>query len=86
MVCPVCVAGAFAGLAIAREFGINDLVSGIWIGAFSVASLFWLNNWAIRRYGKWHKYQTPTFLLLMLLAMSAYFLTTSGAGSGTCGV
>jgi hypothetical protein len=83
MVCPVCIAGAVAGLAVAREFGVSDLISGVWIGAVTAASIFYFNNLLIRKYGKWYKYQTPIFLILTLIVVSVslYFWVVP---SGTC--
>jgi len=38
-VCPVCVVAIAGGLEFSRWFGIDDVVSSIWIGAFLVALL-----------------------------------------------
>ena len=39
--CPLCVAGAGAGLTLARLFGIDDSITGIWLAAFLGALSFW---------------------------------------------
>ncbi|MEK7526213.1 MAG: hypothetical protein AAB546_01905 [Patescibacteria group bacterium] len=39
--CPLCVAGAGAGLTLARLFGIDDSITGIWLAAFLGAISFW---------------------------------------------
>jgi predicted transporter len=83
MVCPVCIAGAIAGLAVARELGISDLISGVWIGAITAASVFYVNNLLIRKYGKWYKYQTPIFLILTLIILSIGFYFWA-VPSGAC--
>jgi predicted transporter len=84
MVCPVCIAGAVAGLAVAREFGISDLISGVWIGAITAASIFYVNNLMIRKYGKWHKYQTPILLVATLVILSIGLMIFAVSPSGTC--
>ena len=47
-VCPVCVVAIGAGLGLSRWFGIDDVVSSIWIGAFLVAvilgTLMWMKK------------------------------------------
>ncbi len=40
-VCPVCVVAIGAGLGLSRWFGIDDIVSSIWIGAFMIAIISW---------------------------------------------
>ena|ERR1035437_10616021 len=40
-VCPVCVVAIGAGLGLSRWFGIDDVVSSIWIGAFLIATISW---------------------------------------------
>ena len=40
-VCPVCVVAIGAGLGLSRWFGIDDIVSSVWIGAFLVAIISW---------------------------------------------
>jgi len=42
--CPLCVAGAGAGLSLSRIFGIDDSITGIWMGAFLGAMGFWIHN------------------------------------------
>ncbi|OGM04977.1 hypothetical protein A2715_00655 [Candidatus Woesebacteria bacterium RIFCSPHIGHO2_01_FULL_39_32] len=39
--CPLCVAGAGAGLTLSRILGIDDSITGIWLGAFIGALSFW---------------------------------------------
>jgi hypothetical protein len=40
--CPLCVAGAAAGITLTRWVGVDDSITGIWIGAFLGATAFWL--------------------------------------------
>jgi len=39
--CPLCVAGAGAGLTLSRLLGIDDSITGIWLAAFLGATSFW---------------------------------------------
>lgn len=47
-VCPVCTVGVFAGLGLARWLKIDDTITGLWIGGFTVLLIMWtiqfLNN------------------------------------------
>ncbi len=42
--CPLCVAGAAIGLSVARYYGVDDLVVGLWLGALAVSTAVWINN------------------------------------------
>ena len=42
--CPLCVAGAGAGLSLSRFLGINDAITGVWMAAFTGAIAFWSAN------------------------------------------
>lgn len=44
-VCPVCTVAVGAGLGISRWIGIDDIVTGIWIGGLILSSGFWLSDW-----------------------------------------
>ncbi len=52
--CPVCVVVIGAGLGFSRWFGIDDVISSIWIGAFMVSLISWTlifmrkKNWDFR--------------------------------------
>lgn len=39
--CPLCVAGAGAGLSLSRLLGIDDSITGVWLAAFLGAISFW---------------------------------------------
>lgn len=40
-VCPVCVVAIGAGLGLSRWFGIDDVISSVWIGALFVSIISW---------------------------------------------
>ncbi len=42
--CPLCTAGAAAGVGIARAFGVDDAIVGFWLGAFVAASALWIDR------------------------------------------
>ncbi len=43
--CPVCAAGAVAGVGLARMLGVDDTISGVWVGGMMVALTAWTINW-----------------------------------------
>ncbi|MDR1027532.1 MAG: hypothetical protein LBL46_03900 [Rickettsiales bacterium] len=40
-VCPVCTVAVGAGLEGARMIGLDDIITGIWAGAFTLIMIFW---------------------------------------------
>jgi len=43
--CPVCTVGVIAGLGLSRWLGIDDTVSGLWIGGILMSVSGWTVNW-----------------------------------------
>ncbi len=48
-ICPVCVVAVGAGVGIAEEFGVDDTIIGLWIGALIIAMAWWTVNWFIQK-------------------------------------
>ena len=46
--CPLCVAGAGVGLTLSRWIGIDDSITGVWLGAFLGAISFWTETALIK--------------------------------------
>ncbi len=44
-ICPVCTAAVVAGLGLSRWLGVDDTVSGLWIGAILVSICVMTINW-----------------------------------------
>lgn len=44
-VCPVCVVAVGAGVGLCRWLGVDDTISGLWIGALIVATIMWTLIW-----------------------------------------
>lgn len=49
MVCPVCTVAVGAGVGFLREFGVNDIITGIWFGALIVSSIAWMIDYLNRK-------------------------------------
>ncbi|MCX6737264.1 MAG: hypothetical protein NTX26_00775 [Candidatus Parcubacteria bacterium] len=48
-VCPVCTIAIAAGLGLSRWLGIDDLITGTWLGALLFAGLLWYNSTLVRK-------------------------------------
>lgn len=48
-VCPICTVAVAGGLGISRWLGIDDSVTGVWIGGLIFSSGLWLADWIGKR-------------------------------------
>jgi len=48
-VCPVCTIAVGAGVGFSRWLGIDDTVTGLWIGGITVSMIVWTINWMIKK-------------------------------------
>jgi hypothetical protein len=76
-VCPVCVVAVGAGLGFSRYLGIDDTITGLWIGGLTVAMIAWTINWARpkikkEKTRKWWN----AFIVIAYYAMIAWPLAT----------
>ncbi len=66
--CPVCTVAVGAGLGLSRWLGVDDLISGLWIGGLLISligiTFIWLN-----------KKNLKNNLLRLLIIFLYYFLT-----------
>ncbi len=44
-VCPVCTIAVGAGVGLSRWLGVDDTITGLWVGAFTIALAMWTINW-----------------------------------------
>jgi len=44
-VCPLCSVGVTMGVGFSRWLGIDDTISGLWLGGLIVSLISWTENW-----------------------------------------
>lgn len=44
-VCPVCTVAVGAGVGLSRWLGIDDTITGLWIGGLTLSMIVWTLNW-----------------------------------------
>jgi len=44
-VCPVCIVAVGAGVGLSRWLGIDDAITGLWIGGLTLSVSMWTLNW-----------------------------------------
>jgi len=60
--CPVCTVAVGAGVGLSRYLGIDDTITGLWIGGFLVSISFWTIDWL-----KEKKASSPWWSLLVFI-------------------
>lgn len=48
-VCPVCTVAVIGGVVIAEKYGIDNTITGVWIGGLTVSLILWTINWLQKR-------------------------------------
>jgi hypothetical protein len=70
--CPLCVAGAAAGVTLTRWVGIDDSITGIWIAALLGAMSFWLEPYVFRLFKKTKKDLIRPLLYILILGATLW--------------
>lgn len=68
-VCPICTIAVGAGLGISRWIGIDDSVTGIWVGGLILSSGLWLADWVTKK-----KWEIPYLKFLSILLMTIFVI------------
>jgi hypothetical protein len=67
--CPLCTAGAAAGVGIARAYGVDDSIVGLFLGAFVAASALWLDR-ILKKRNIDYPFQGVILVAISLLALA----------------
>ncbi|PIT88193.1 MAG: hypothetical protein COU29_02885 [Candidatus Magasanikbacteria bacterium CG10_big_fil_rev_8_21_14_0_10_36_32] len=43
--CPVCTVAVVSGFGLSRYLGIDDTITGVWIGALTISLILWTIDW-----------------------------------------
>jgi hypothetical protein len=75
-VCPVCTIAVGAGLGLSRWLGIDDTVSGLWVGGLILSSSLWLIDWINKKKPNIlnTKYNIPIILLMYAIVFIPLWL------------
>ncbi len=73
-VCPICTVAVIGGLGLSRYFGIDDSISGIWIGGLMVSLTLWTVDWLYKR--NWEFLKKINVKYIYFLTLVSYILLT----------
>lgn len=79
MVCPVCTVAIGVGVGFFRTWGIDDVITGLWIGALIVSSIAWIIDYLNRK--NIHFLFRKIIIIVSFYALfiiPLYFIKTSG--------
>lgn len=65
--CPICTFAVAGGVGLSRWLGVDDTVTGLWIGAFIVSTILWTNNYLKSRGVKFFGFQAIVAILYYAL-------------------
>jgi len=68
--CPVCTIAIGAGVGFSRWVGIDDAISGVWIGGLTISMVFWTLDWINKRKFKiaFKNYIIPLVFYVLVIA------------------
>ena len=68
-VCPVCTVAVGAGVGLSRWLGIDDLITGLWVGGLVVSLIVWILNFFEKRNINFKGKEIVTSLLFYLITI-----------------
>lgn len=83
-VCPLCTVAVAGGLGISRWLGIDDSITGVWVGGLILSSGFWLSDWIGKR--NWnlpHRNIVSIFIFYLLVIPPLYWAKLIGLTGNT---
>jgi hypothetical protein len=75
-VCPICTVAVIGGVGLSQYLGIDDTITGLWIGGLAVSLIFWTVDWLNQK--KIHFFSRNLLIVLGYYAMIVLPLWFSG--------
>lgn len=64
-VCPLCTMTIGAGIGLSRYLGVDDTITGTWVGGLILSSALWLISWVNQK-------RASSFLVKILIVAASY--------------
>jgi len=74
-ICPVCTIAVGAGLGLSRWLGVDDTVSGVWIGGLIVSMTLWTADWLTKKNLKIRGLRALTAIFYILITVLPLYWT-----------
>jgi hypothetical protein len=73
-VCPLCTIAVASGLGFSRWLGIDDSISGLWIGGLTVSMIFWtISFWDKKKIVFWGRDFLTAIAYYLLVILPLYY-------------
>ncbi|MFA6047274.1 MAG: hypothetical protein WCV59_04180 [Parcubacteria group bacterium] len=72
-VCPICTIAVGAGVGLAEEFGVDDVIIGLWVGGLTVSLISWTLDWFSRKNIKFFQMKAVTIIVYFLMIIVPLF-------------
>jgi hypothetical protein len=69
-ICPVCTIAVGAGVGILHHYGVDDTITGIWLGGLTVSLSLWTLSW--------FKHRKIDFYFKEFITFASYYIFTLG--------
>lgn len=73
-VCPICTVAVAGGLGLSRYFGIDDSISGIWVGGLMISITLWTVDWLLKR--EWEFLKKINIKFIYFITFISFVLLT----------
>lgn len=74
-VCPVCAVAVGAGVGLSRWLGVDDAVSGLWIGGLLISLAMWTKDWLGKKDINFKHKNIIIFLTYFLLVIAPFYFS-----------
>jgi hypothetical protein len=88
-VCPICTIAVASGVGLSRYLGIDDIITGLWIGGLTVSMIIWTLSWLSKKkiHFRWQAIITIAYIAIIIIPLYFYgLLSNPGNNSCVCGV
>ena len=73
--CPVCTVAVVGGIELSRYLGVDDSITGLWVGGLTVSLIFWTIDWLNKKNINFKFRKILTVLVYyILVVLPLYFL------------
>lgn len=72
-ICPVCAIAVGAGVGLSRYFGVDDTITGLWIGALIISMSIWTIEWLTKKKIKFYGQKTITVIAYYLFSVGPLY-------------
>ncbi len=83
-VCPVCTVAVSTGVGLSRWLGVDDTITGLWLGGLIVSLIIWSINWMEERHIRFRgRNLLTTVAYYLLVAAPLHFAGVTGHPDNT---